>query len=210
MAKNVIIRNNENTEIICSEVDTIILPTANGGTAIFKDWNGVDQGSNINTFMCCRNILIPFFEPYDVATIKTNVGYPLYKVEAVEGATYSFTENSSGYYQSGNKGVATSYALCKVSFNLYEERKLYVDCISYGESKYDYGILSTLNNTLSLDNTADSTNVQKSFYNLSSSSVQTVEYGIIPIGESFIYIKFRKDGSTNSNNDTLQFKIRLE
>lgn len=210
MAKNVLIRNNENTEIICSEVDTIILPTANGGTAVFKDWNGVDKGSSINTSMCCRNILIPSFEPYSVAAIKTNVGYPPYKVEAVEGATYSFTENSSGYYQSENKGIATSYALCKVSFNLHEERKLYVDCINYGEAKYDYGILSTLNNTLSLDNTVDSANVQKSFYNLSSSSVQTVEYGTIPIGESFIYIKFRKDGSTNSNNDTLQFKIRLE
>lgn len=41
MAKNVIIRNNENTEIICSEVDTIILPTTSGKPAIFREWDGI-------------------------------------------------------------------------------------------------------------------------------------------------------------------------
>lgn len=71
MAKNVIIRNNENTEIICSEVDTIILPTADGGTAVFRDWNGIDKGSSIKTILSCLNAI--FSTPLVIANTSASI-----------------------------------------------------------------------------------------------------------------------------------------
>ena len=86
---------------------------------------------------------------------------------------------------------------------------MHVDCINYAEAEYDYGILSTLDNTLKLSYTADSANVKKTFKGESSSNIQTISYDI-PEGNHFVYIKFFKDSSGNTGNDSLQFKIRLE
>ena len=133
-----------------------------------------------------------------------------WKVEAVSGASYGFALNSAGYYESGNKGNHSTAAVCKVVLNIVTQCNLYVDCINSGEANYDFGILSTLDNTLDTNYTADSTNVQKSFKGSSSSSIQTVNYGSISVGEHFIYVKFRKDSSQSSGNDTLQFTVRLE
>ena len=132
-----------------------------------------------------------------------------YNVENVSGADYSFALNNNGYYESSNKGIDDSYAICKVNITSDGTHRLYLDCINYAESSWDYGILSKLDTTLSLSNTAD-TNYFKSFSGLSQSTVQTVDYGIIPEGEHFIYVKYLKDSSYNSNNDSLQFKVRFE
>ena len=79
-----------------------------------------------------------------------------YVVTKPDSGSYTFTLNSNGYYESNNKGVANSYALCKLSFNaLYEGCSLVLDCINYAESNYDYGILSKLDTTLSSSTTAD-------------------------------------------------------
>ena len=55
---------------------------------------------------------------------------------------------------------------------------------------------------------ADSSYYKK--FTSSSTSVQTVDYGVLEAGEHFIYVKYRKDSSVNSGNDSLQFKVRLE
>ena len=91
---------------------------------------------------------------------------------------------------------------------------MYVDCINYAESNYDYGILSNLGQKLPYNNnSASSTSsvVKYTFYGKQSSNVVTVEYDL-PASEdnTFIQIKFIKDSSQHSNNDTLQFKIRFE
>ena len=136
---------------------------------------------------------------------------PTYTVETVTGASYGFTLNSSsGYYVSQNKGKNSTAAVCKLAFTTYGQYNMYLDCINNGESNYDYGILSNLDTTLVTTSTVDATNVFKSFKGLSSTSVQTVDYGIPTEGEHFIYIKFRKDSSSSSGNDTLQFKVRFE
>ncbi len=125
-----------------------------------------------------------------------------------DSGSYTFALNSNGYYESNNKGVNSSYALCKVTFNaLYDGCSLVVDCISYGENNFDYGILSKIDTTLTSSSSADSTNVAKSFYGLSSPKVQRYIYGNISVGEHYIYIKYRKDSSGHSYNDSLQFKI---
>lgn len=134
---------------------------------------------------------------------------PYYSVGAVSGASYGFTlDSSTGYYVSGNKGVNSSAAVCKVTFNT-QGKHLYLDCINYAEANYDFGILSNIDSTLTTTNTEDTTRF-KSFKGSSSASVQTVDYGVVAAGEHFIYVKFRKDGSGNANNDTLQFKVRFE
>ena len=131
-------------------------------------------------------------------------------VEAINGVQYGFTLNASDYYESNNKGIDYSYALCKVNIIGDGASRMYVDCINYAESNYDYGILSTLDKTLTKDYNADATNVFKSFKGAQSASIQTVDYGVIPEGEHYIYIKFIKDSSQHHNNDTLQFKVRFE
>ena len=67
-------------------------------------------------------------------------------------------------------------------------------------------MLSTINNTLEASNKVDSTNVKKSFKGSSSTSVQSVSYSGVKVGD-YIYVKYRKDTSVNKNNDSLQFKV---
>lgn len=149
------------------------------------------------------------FEKTATFSVMETLPLPTYSVSSA-GASYTFTLNSTtGYYVSGNKGKNNSCALCKVTFNT-QGKHLYLDCISYGENNYDFGILSNVDTTLGTTYTVDSTNVFKSFKGLSSASVQTVDYGEIAAGEHFIYVKYRKDSGSNSGNDTLQFKVRFE
>lgn len=130
---------------------------------------------------------------------------PAYNVVQVNStASHQFKLNSNGYYESQCKGVNNGWSLCKVEFNIAGNYTL--QCISNGENNYDFGILSTINNTLEASNKVDSTNVKKSFKGSSSTSVQSVAYSGVKVGD-YIYVKYRKDGSVNSGNDTLQFKV---
>ena len=162
--------------------------------------NGLSIGSTNIT------INIPALSYERTFTVKV-VEPSSYVVEAVDGATYGFTLNANGYYESTNQRINSSYSLCKVVITNPGGRNVYFDCINSGENSYDFGILSTLNNTLSSSYNADTTNVKQSFKGLSSTSVQTVDYGAV---EGFIYVKFRKDSSSSSGNDSLQFKVRFE
>ena len=130
---------------------------------------------------------------------------PAYNVVQVSTtASHQFKLNSNGYYESQCKNVNNGWSLCKVEFNVAGNYTL--QCISYGENNYDFGILSTINNTLSASNTVDSANVKKSFKGLASASVQSVAYSGVKVGD-YIYVKYRKDNNVNKNNDTLQFKV---
>ena len=128
------------------------------------------------------------------------------RVEEVSGSTYGFSLTSDGYYTSGNKGISNSYAMCKLVIDAAADLNLQLAYINYAEANYDFGILSTLDKTLVMSNTADSSNVALSCKGASSSSVKYFTYSV-PKGEHFVYIKFRKDGSGNSNNDTFKFKV---
>ena len=130
-----------------------------------------------------------------------------YTVTKPHTGSYTFVLNSNGYYESNNKGVSSSYALCKLTSFAPRLGTLTLSCINYAENSYDYGILSNLDTTLTASSSADSTNVKKSFSGYSSLAVQTVTYTGVTAGEHYIYIKYRKDGSVNSGNDSLQFKV---
>ena len=129
-------------------------------------------------------------------------------VEAISGASYGFELNSNGYYESKNKGVDNSYAICRVKLNLSTKARVIFNCINYAESNYDYGLLGNVDTALTLNASADS-NVAKSFKGSSQSAVQTFVY-TIEEGEHFIDVKFRKDGSVNNNNDSLQFTVEIQ
>ena len=130
---------------------------------------------------------------------------PAYNVKQVSTtASHQFKLNSNGYYESQCKNINNGWSLCKVEFNIAGNYTL--QCISYGENNYDFGILSTINNTLDASNKIDSANVKKSFKGSSSTSVQSVSYSGVKVGD-YIYVKYRKDGSVNKNNDSLQFKV---
>lgn len=161
---------------------------------------------------------------------------PYWNVEPISGVPYGFELNSSGYYESTNKAVNNSYSLCKVNIGTplsriyikaintdlgigvdsnrvsyaYDDSSITAtfNCINYAESSYDFGILSTLDNTLTQSYEIDSSNVMKSFKGLQSASIQTVTY-TVPAGEHFVYVKYRKDSSVNKNNDSLQFTVAL-
>lgn len=133
-----------------------------------------------------------------------------YEVVAVENASYGFELNDNGYYESKNKGVSNSYAICQVNISNMAGRKVYFDCINSGESSYDFGILSKVNTALLMGSNEDSSsNYFKSFNGQSSTDVKTVEY-TDAIDNCFIQVKYIKDGSGDQGNDTLQFKVRFE
>ena len=130
---------------------------------------------------------------------------PAYNIVQVSTtASHQFKLNSNGYYESQCKGIKNGWSLCKVEFNIAGNYTL--QCINYGENSFDFGILSTINNTLDASNKVDSANVKKSFKGLASASVQSVSYSGVKVGD-YIYVKYRKDTSVNKYNDTLQFKV---
>ena len=130
---------------------------------------------------------------------------PAYNVVQVSTtASQQFKLNSNGYYESQCKGIKKGWSLCKVEFN--KSGNYTVQCISYGENNWDFGILSTINNKLEASNVADSSNVKKSFKGASSASVQSVSYSGVKAGD-YIYVKYIKDNSVDHYNDSLQFKV---
>lgn len=124
--------------------------------------------------------------------------------------TYGFTINNNGYYESNNKKKANSWALCKITINAPQAFTLTIPYISSGESNYDYGIFGQLDTELANSSTNDgatnSTKVKLNCKGQPSTAVKQVSYDV-PTGEHFIEIKYRKDGSGDQDNDSLQFKI---
>ena len=126
----------------------------------------------------------------------------------VSGASYGFPLNSStGYYTSDNKAKANSAAVARINLELDSPCVMTISYINYAEATYDYGIFGNIDTALGTTQAVDS-NV---FYSCSTnndntSTVKTLTYNI-PAGSHFIDIKYRKDTATDSNNDTLQWKI---
>ena len=129
-----------------------------------------------------------------------------YTVSLISGASYGFSL-TSGYFESQNKGVNSSYAICKVTITNPYGANVYMDYINYAEANYDYGLVSNLNTTLSSSTTEDSSsNVLLNCKGNSTSTMKTLDLGKV---EGYYYVKFIKDSSTSSNNDSFKFIIRF-
>lgn len=145
---------------------------------------------------------------------------PTYTVSQVSGASYGFTL-VDGWYTSNNKGISNSAALARVNLNLPVACSITFTYINYAEATYDFGVFSKVDTALSTNywtsssNSGDTTTdagkeerrLNTSAYN--TASQQTLTYNSISAGEHFIDVKFGKDAATNSNNDTLQFKLTI-
>lgn len=128
-----------------------------------------------------------------------------YSVNPISGASYGFSQNSNGYWESENKGIHSSYAICRVNFEVVASCDITFEYINHAESNSDYGIFGILDTALSLSNTSDS----KIYAKLkSSSSVKELTYTNVQEGSHFIDIKYIKDSSDSEDNDTLQFKVQ--
>ena len=130
-----------------------------------------------------------------------------YAVQAISGASYGFTQNSNGYWESENKGVNKSYAACRVQFEVVNACNITFDVINYAEGNYDYAQFSLLDTAVNLSFNPDTT-VHYDFKGQQSASVVNVVYENVPAGTHFIDVKFRKDSSSAYNNDSVQFKVQ--
>lgn len=129
-----------------------------------------------------------------------------YTVNPISGATYGFALNSDGWYESQNKGVHSTYAVCRINFQCSVDTPIYICCINSGEQGYDYGIVGKLDTAL----TATITDTDYLWKATSSSTSAIVDVDLtVPAGSHFVDVKYRKDGSQNSGNDSLQFMIEV-
>ena len=132
-----------------------------------------------------------------------------WSVSDIGGTNYRFALNSNGYYESNNKGVDSSAAVCRVNIHAEKNCTVTFKCINYAESNYDFGLLGALDKAMDTGYSDVSTNVAKSFKGSSSASVQTYSYTNVAKGDHFIDVKYRKDSSQSSNNDSLQFTVEI-
>lgn len=145
---------------------------------------------------------------------KTDPGYN-FVVQTAPSAEYGFTLNGSGYYESMNKGIDKSAAVCVVYFHLEAAATVTFSYINYAEATYDFGIFGNIDETLNNNYKPASGSMPDSSYRKAcntnadnSSSVQTLAY-TMSAGDHYIYVKYSKDDATSSNNDTLQFKVAV-
>lgn len=145
---------------------------------------------------------------------------PSYTVNTAPNANYGFALTNE-WYTSKNKAVNSSAAVARVTFDLPVLCNITFTYINYAEATYDFGIFSKLDTALTTSgfvaesNSGDTTTdagleerrLNTSAYN--TSSQQTLTYSNVTAGEHFIDVKFGKDQGTNSNNDTLQFKVQI-
>ena len=139
-----------------------------------------------------------------------------YSVETT--GSYGFALNSSGYYQSQNKGVDKSAAVCRVNFSVPVAATITFTFINYAEEGYDFGVFGNIDTALNDDYYpagSSGASISDSSYRLAcntstynKSSTQTLSYSM-NAGEHFIDVKFSKDDASYDNNDTLQFKVAI-
>ena len=148
----------------------------------------------------------------DITNQLSGSGMPsnTYEVQERSGASYGFELNSEGYYESTNQGHSSSASVTRVNFELESDCIVTFSYINYAEARYDYGIFGNIDTALGTTYSADSDaylSCSTNTYN--TADVQTVTYQM-SAGSHFIDVKYRKDSSTNSYNDSLQFKVSLE
>ena len=206
------------SDVLISQIVNFINPTPNSGyvfagvststtapyTTKTLSYTPTTQGSTYTYYVYfnkCSSNIVKYVS-------KNSATYSSVSVTNPSG--YAFKQNSAGFWESQNWGIHSSYALAKVSFTLTNTADVVFDVINYAESSCDFGIFSNLNTTLTSSYSADTTNVKQSFSGKQTANVQSVLYENTAPGTYDIYVKYRKDGSVNTNNDSLQFKLATE
>lgn len=174
-----------------------------GGTSTIK----ADTISNITVTDNGTDVTSQFTQRQETGSYEvTNVG------------TYGFALNNNNYYESNNKGVSKTAAVCRVDFDLPAAATITFTFINYAEEAYDFGVFGNIDETLSNNYYAAGSNgatITDNSYRLAcntstynKSTTQTLTYSM-SAGEHYIYVKYSKDDASNSNNDTLQFRVAI-
>ena len=197
-----------NSSVNCKS--TLTITTTTGITNTRTNTVTITVGEN--TGDSTRTIVetIPYQgSSYQVTIVQTaNDVRPPWSWNVVSEGTYPFQLNLNYYYESTNKSKDSSYSYATLNYSGFEN--LVLECINSGDSNYDYGIISQpdvqLGESTSDDGATGSTNV---FHNFKGESSTNPVQLTIPSdgGSHFITIKYRKDGSVNRGNDSLQFKV---
>lgn len=132
-------------------------------------------------------------------------GKESWSVEQISGAQYGFTyvSGSPSYWKSLNGNVDNSYALCKLVINNPNGKTVTLNIQQSSEYNFDFGLISKINTTLSLSNTADSSCL-KSWKGSTSRAWQTYPLGT---GSGWYYIKYKKDSSDHLYDDCFRFYV---
>lgn len=138
-----------------------------------------------------------------------------YTVENV--GDYGF-DLSGEYYTSNNTGISKTAAVCRVNLSLPVEATVTFTFINYAEQGYDFGVFGNIDTALNHNYYpagSSSASISDSSYRLACNtstyninSTHTLEY-TVEAGEHFIDVKYSKDDASNSNADTLRFKVDI-
>lgn len=149
------------------------------------------------------------FLPVDESTLPKVSNYSgTYTVTAkADGATYGFSE-SGGVYTSTNAGVASSVAVAKITMNVSKASVLTLSCISNGESNFDFGAIYNVDytSTYLFTSTQENSTYYKSFKGEASPTAQTITMEV-PEGEHYVYLKYLKDSSKDTDPDMFSFQV---
>ena len=189
---------------------TLTITTTTGITNTRTNIATITVGENTGDTTRTLTETIPYKgSSYQITIVQTaNDVKPVTSWNVESTGTYPFELNTNGYYESTNKSKDSSYSYATLNYEGFEN--LVLECINSGEPSYDYGIISQpdvqLGESTSDDGATGSTKVFKNFKGESSTNPVQLT---IPSdeGSHFITIKFRKDGSGNNGNDSLQFKV---
>lgn len=122
-------------------------------------------------------------------------------------AEYGFAWDSViKMFKSNNGSVERSAAVTKVTVNVETDCILTLSILSYGEPKYDYGVIYKLNTTPDMSNSIGE-NVLFDGKELENGATEEVQIEI-PAGEHYFYVKYRKDGSQDYVGDYFAFAFK--
>ena len=189
---------------------TLTITTTLGKIITDTNTSTITVGENTGDSTRTLTETIPYKgSSYQVTIVQTaNDVKPSTPWNVVSTGTYPFELNTNGYYESTNKEHDSSYSYATLNYEGLEN--LVLECINSGEIGCDYGIISQpdvlLSESTSDDGETGSSNV---FQNFNGESSENPIQLTIPSdrGSHFITIKYRKDGSINQGNDSLQFKV---
>ena len=121
-----------------------------------------------------------------------------------QGANYSFYYDSNyGDIRNNNQYVDDSYAYAYIEFYLDNDSDVTIYFSQDSEQNYDYGEISELDEYLSRDNQEDTSYVAWTGKNSGSIS-DSVTFSNVTSGTHFFTIKYIKDGSSYTGEDTFE------
>lgn len=121
-----------------------------------------------------------------------------------------FFDSIDGWYQSNNKGYANTAAMEEIELSISSPTHVYMDVVDCSnDTVNDYGTVSIIGGTLDETSTYSSVggNVKWTGYNNHKVGGETIDFGIVQPGVYHIMLRYKKDGSTDSENDRLYFRL---